>query len=72
MFENTENNDATRGDKDTEVTITREGEFIRSDYDVLEEKNIFKGDQNRITFQQVYTKKFKCEYQLQLYQFLQG
>jgi len=69
VFENTENNDATRGNKDTEVTITREGEFTRSDYDIIEEKNIFRGDQNRITFQQVYTKSFKCEYQLQLYPF---
>ena len=69
VFENTENNDATRGDKDTEVTITREGEFTQSTFDVIEEKNIFTGDQNRITFHQVYTKSFKCEYQLQLYPF---
>ena len=69
VFENTENNDATRGNEDTEVTITREGKFIRSTFDIIEEKNIFRGDQNRITFQQVYTKSFKCEYQLQLYPF---
>ena len=67
VFENTDNNDATGWDKDTEVTIAREGEFTQSDYDVIEEKNIFRGDQNRITFQQVYTKSFKCECQLYLF-----
>ena len=29
----------------------------------------FLGSLNRITFQEVYTKTFKCEYQLQLYPF---
>ena len=36
---------------------------------VIEEINIFTGGDNRITFQQVYSKSFKCEYQLQLYPF---
>ena len=35
----------------------------------MEEINIFEGDENRITFQQVYSKEFKCVYQLQLYPF---
>ena len=69
MFGNTENNDATKGDDDTEVTITREGDFIMSSPNVIEEINIFTGGENRITFQQVYSKTFKCEYQLQLYPF---
>ena len=29
----------------------------------------FVGEENRITFQEVYSKIFKCEYQLQLYPF---
>ena len=69
VFGNTENNDATKGDDDTEVTITREGDFIMSSPNVIEEINIFAGGDNRITFQQVYSKTFKCEYQLQLYPF---
>ena len=69
LFENTENNDATKDDDDTEVTITREGNFTASSPDILEEINIFTGKDNRITFQQVYSKTFKCEYQLQLYPF---
>ena len=51
------------------MTITREGNFTRSPVNVLEEINIFEGHQNRITFQQVYSKTFKCVYQLQLYPF---
>ena len=34
-----------------------------------QEINIFEGRFNRITFEQVYTKTFKCTYQLQLYPF---
>ena len=34
-----------------------------------EEINIFEGIENKITFQQVYSKSFKCVYQLQLYPF---
>ena len=33
------------------------------------EINIFEGRFNRIPFEQVYTKTFKCTYQLQLYPF---
>ena len=56
-------------DLKSEVTVTREGQFSRSSQDDVDEINIFLGQQNRITFQQVYTKTFKCEYLLQLYPF---
>ena len=36
---------------------------------LYQEINIFEGQFNRITFEQVYTKTFKCTYQLQLYPF---
>ena len=49
--------------------MTREGDFIGSEDDNVEEINIFEGEFNRITFEQVYTKTFKCTYQLQLYPF---
>ena len=66
------------------MTLTREGEFVGSEDDNVEEINIFDGQDNRITFEQVatkwqptfvfferqvYTKTFKCTYQLQLYPF---
>ena len=69
VFQNTENNEVTIADSEAEVTVTREGEFTRSDDTVVEEINIFSGADNRITFERVYTKTFRCEYQLQLYPF---
>jgi len=57
------------GTGDTELTLTREGDFVGSTEDIVEEINIFEGAFNRITFEQVYTKTFKCTYQLQLYPF---
>ena len=51
------------------MTVTREGNFTESGLDVMEEINIFEGAENRITFQQVYSKTLKCVYQLQLYPF---
>ena len=49
--------------------MTREGDYIGSPSSNVEEINIFEGQFNRITFEQVYTKVFKCTYQLQLYPF---
>ena len=69
VFENTENNEATEGTKDTELTLVREGNFVRSDKEVPEEINIFEGKSNRIMFEQIYTKEFKCVYELHLYPF---
>jgi len=69
VFENSEHSDATKSDADTEVLITREGEYTQSSDEITEERNIFLGKGNRITFQQVFTKEFECEYQLQLYPF---
>ena len=53
MFDNTEKNEATKGTEDTELTLTREGDFIGSEDDNVEEINIFEGKFNRITFEQV-------------------
>ena len=69
VFENTERNEGTRATIDTEVTVTREGTFKESESDTVDEINIFSGKDNRITFQQVFTKVFECEYELQLYPF---
>ena len=69
VFDNTENNEATKGTGDTEITLTREGDYVRSKDDVVEEINIFDGSSNRITFEQVYTKTFKCVYKLHIYPF---
>ena len=69
VFANTENQESTKGDDESQVTITREGNFYESSVNVMEEINVFEGVQNSITFQQVYAKSFKCVYQLHLYPF---
>ena len=69
VFSNTEKSESTKGNDETEVTISREGDFAESAVNVMEEINIFDGNQNRITFQQIYSKTFKCLYQLHLYPF---
>ena len=37
------------------MTLTREGGYVRSSDENVEETNIFEGEFNRITFEQVYT-----------------
>jgi len=69
VFANTENSEAVRGDDESEVTISREGNYKESPVTVKQEINVFDGNQNRIMFQQLYSKTFKCVYQLQLYPF---
>ena len=53
----------------TSVTITREGDFTRSGRDILDEIEIFKGDENMLTMRQTYTHKFQCVYILDRYPF---
>jgi hypothetical protein len=69
VFENTLNNDAVEGTKDSEMTLTREDDFKRSGLDDPDEINIFDGKVNRITFEQIYTKTLQCVYRLQMYPF---
>ena len=69
IFDNTKQNDATVLDANTKITFTREGDFVQVDNTEVHEINVFSGADNGITFQQVYTKYFKCEYLLQLYPF---
>ena len=69
VFSNTENQESTKGVDESQVTIAREGNYTESSVHVMEEINIFEGNKNKITFQQVYSKTFKCVYKLQLYPF---
>ena len=69
IFSNTENNEATEGVANTEIIVVREGNFTRSDYDIVDETNVFEGKDNKLTFETSYTKIFRCEYQLHMYPF---
>ena len=56
IFDNTENNDVMTLDNLAEVTISREGDPEPSDISVVDEIDIFKGSENRITFGKGFTK----------------
>ena len=64
-----ENSDFTEGNKESEISIIREGDFSESTLDITEERNIFVGKENRMSFRQMYSKQFRCLFQLQLYPF---
>ena len=51
------------------VTVTREGNFIRSGIDEVDEAEIFEGAENRLSMNQTFTWEFQCKYKLQRYPF---
>ena len=53
----------------TRVTVTREGQFVRSTLEVVDETEIYTGSENRLTMNQTYTREFQCIYELQRYPF---
>ena len=69
LFSNTEKSEFTEGDKESEMYISREGDFKESSLDIVDEINIFEGSENQILFKHLYSKEFRCLYQLQLYPF---
>ena len=73
VFDNTDQKETTRLGMDwewaTRVTVTREGNFTRSEIEEVDEVEIFEGDENRLTMNQTYTWEFQCQYELQRYPF---
>ena len=53
----------------TTITVKREGEPERSGLEEVDETEIFKGGENRLTMYQTYTHEFQCVYQLTRYPF---
>ena len=51
------------------MTVTREGNFTRSEIEEVDEAEIFEGAENRLTMNQTYTWEFQCKYELQRYPF---
>ena len=51
------------------MTVTREGKFVRSTLEVVDETEIYTGSENRLTMNQTYTREFQCVYELQRYPF---
>ena len=53
----------------TMVTVSREGDFLRSGVEDVEEVEIFEGAENRLNMDQTYAWEFQCTYLLQRYPF---
>ena len=73
IYTNTDQQETTRLGVDwewtTDVWVKREGNFVRSGLDVLDETEIFKGEENSLIMMQSYTHEFQCVYQLERYPF---
>ena len=75
IYDNTDQKEVTRlgeygnGEWNTPVSVIREGSFTRSGLEVLDETEVFKGKENRLSMQQVYTWQFQCKYNLEDYPF---
>ena len=53
----------------TPITVITEGNFTRSNQEVLDKTEVFKGGENTLFMQQVYTWQFQCKYDLKNYPF---
>ena len=53
----------------TDVNVQREGNFTRSEQEVLDETYLFEGSENSLVMTQSYTHDFQCVYQLERYPF---
>ena len=73
VYDNTDQKEVTRLGENwewsTDVTVTREGGFSRSDVQEVDEADIFEGSENRLTMYQTYTWEFQCKNELQRYPF---
>ena len=73
IFDNTDQKETTRlGERwewSTSVMVHREGNFTRSSEHIVDEIEMFSGEENRLSMQQTYTHQFQCLYKLSRYPF---
>ena len=69
VYLNTDQQETTRLGENWEWSTFVNVKRDRSDYEVLDETNLFKGDENSLIMTQSYTHDFQCVYQLQRYPF---
>ena len=53
----------------TRLKVKRKGNLTRGSLDLVDEVEVFRGDENPLVMTQVYTKRFQCQYNFQLYPF---
>ena len=72
-YTNTDQKETTRlaemSEWSTRVTVRKEGNLTRGGMELVDEVEIFQGDQNHLVMAQVYTKTFQCQMDFQLYPF---
>ena len=51
----------------TRVKVKRQGNLTRGSLDLVDEVEVFRGDENPLVITQVYTKRFQCQYNFELY-----
>ena len=70
IYSNTKQNENTHMSiKESTLTIIREGTFVRTTLETVDEIEIFRGDENPIEMHQDYTKTFQCTYNLENFPF---
>ena len=73
IYSNTDQKESTRlgwiNEWVTRVSVVKEGNFITSGVDEVDEAENFEGGENTLTMTQTYTWNFQCEYVLQKYPF---
>ena len=73
IFENTDQKDTTRlgvsWEWTTRVVVNREDSFTRGGLEMVDETEIFEGNENSLLMSQTYTREFQCSYKLTRYPF---
>ena len=73
VYTNTYREETTRLGENWEwkskVSVRREGEYERSGFEMLDETELFRGEENSLVMVQSYTHAFQCVYQLEKYPF---
>ena len=73
IYTNTDQQESTRlgwvNEWSTNVRVERQGNFTRSGFEVLDETEVFKGQENNLTMTQSYTHEFQCIFELERYPF---
>ena len=73
IYTNTDQQETTRlGEKwewSTILHVLREGGYSTNPFTELEEARVFKGEENSLRMEQIYTKAFQCVFKLTKYPF---
>ena len=70
VYENNKDNFHTRADMmEASLFVKRIGNFTRSGVEIVDEIEVFNGDQNPIIMIKSQTKDFKCQFKLEMFPF---